>query len=147
MKLTARATLQIQKQHEEVFEAIVNPEHMTQYFISESSGRMETGKDIVWKFPEFDDKYPVTQVDVSSHDSVSFVWDQETVVRISLEAQADNSTVVRITEGEKVLNDENLKWTIGNTEGWANFLACLKAYLEYGVQLRTGAFDFMRSNR
>lgn len=147
MKLTARATLQIQKQHEEVFEAIVNPEHMTQYFISESSGRMETGKDIVWKFPEFNDKYPVTQVIVSSHDSVSFVWDQETVVRISLEAQADNSTVVRITEGEKVLNDENLKWTIGNTEGWANFLACLKAYLEYGVQLRTGAFDFMRSNR
>ena len=146
MKLTARATLQIQKQHEEVFEAIVNPEHMTQYFISESSGRMETGKDIVWKFPEFNDKYPVTQVDVSSHDSVSFVWDQETVVRISLEAQADNSTVVRITEGEKVLNDENLKWTIGNTEGWANFLACLKAYLEYGVQLRTGAFDFMKSN-
>ena len=146
MKLTARATLQIQKQHEEVFEAIVNPEHITQYFISESSGRMETGKDIVWKFPEFNDKYPVTQVDVSSHDSVSFVWDQETVVRISLEAQADNSTVVRITEGEKVLNDENLKWTIGNTEGWANFLACLKAYLEYGVQLRTGAFDFMKSN-
>lgn len=146
MKLTARATLQIQKQHEEVFEAIVNPEHMTQYFISESSGRMETGKDIVWKFPEFNDKYPVTQVDVSSHDSVSFVWDQDTVVRIWLEAQADNSTVVRITEGEKVLNDENLKWTIGNTEGWANFLACLKAYLEYGVQLRTGAFDFMKSN-
>ncbi len=146
MKLTARATLQIQKQHEEVFEAIVNPEHMTQYFISESSGRMETGKDIVWKFPEFNDKYPVTQVNVSSHDSVSFVWDQDTVVRIWLEAQADNSTVVRITEGEKVLNDENLKWTIGNTEGWANFLACLKAYLEYGVQLRTGAFDFMKSN-
>ena len=146
MKLTARATLQIQKQHEEVFEAIINPEHMTQYFISESSGRMETGKDIVWKFPEFNDKYPVTQVNVSSHDSVSFVWDQDTVVRIWLEAQADNSTVVRITEGEKVLNDENLKWTIGNTEGWANFLACLKAYLEYGVQLRTGAFDFMKSN-
>lgn len=146
MKLTARATLQIQKQHEEVFEAIVNPNHMTQYFISESSGRIETGKDIVWKFPEFDDKYPVTQVNVSSHDSVSFVWDQETVVHISLEAQADNSTVVRITEGEKVLNDENLKWTIGNTEGWANFLACLKAYLEYGVQLRTGAFHFMKSN-
>ncbi|MBA5246576.1 SRPBCC domain-containing protein [Marnyiella aurantia] len=146
MKLTARATLQIQKQHEEVFEAIVNPEHMTQYFISECSGRMETGKDIVWKFPEFNDKYPVTQVNVSSHDSVSFVWDQDTVVRIWLEAQADNSTVVRITEGEKVLNDENLKWTIGNTEGWANFLACLKAYLEYGVQLRTGAFDFMKSN-
>jgi hypothetical protein len=35
---------------------------------------------------------------------------------------------------------------IGNTEGWANFLACMKAYLEYGIQLRKGAFDFMRKN-
>lgn len=29
-----------------------------------------------------------------------------------------------------------------NTEGWANFLACLKAYLDYGINLRKGAFDF-----
>ena len=35
---------------------------------------------------------------------------------------------------------------LGNTEGWANFLACMKAYLEYGIQLRKGAFDFMREN-
>lgn len=35
---------------------------------------------------------------------------------------------------------------IANTEGWANFLACMKAYLEYDIQLRKGAFDFMRKN-
>lgn len=29
------------------------------------------------------------------------------------------------------------------SKGWANFLACLKAYLEYGINLRKGAFDFM----
>jgi hypothetical protein len=34
-----------------------------------------------------------------------------------------------------------LKWLKGNTEGWANFLACLKAYLEYGINLRKGCFD------
>jgi len=33
MKLTAQATLQIQKPVSEVFEAIVNPVHLTQYFI------------------------------------------------------------------------------------------------------------------
>ena len=26
----------------------------------------------------------------------------------------------------------------------SNFLACLKAYLEYGINLRKGAFDFMK---
>ena len=43
-----------------------------------------------------------------------------------------------------VLSDSNsLKWLVGNTEGWANFLACLKAWMEYKVNLRKGAFDFM----
>ena len=31
----------------------------------------------------------------------------------------------------------------GYTAGRANFLACLKAYLEYGINLRKVAFDFM----
>lgn len=144
MKLKAQATLQIQKPAEEVFEAIVNPDHMTRYFISESSGRMESGKSLTWKFPEFKDEFPVSQVSTKAPDHISFVWDSETTVNIFLNAQADQSTVVKVTEGDKIMDDDNLKWLVSNTEGWANFLACLKAYLEYGVQLRKGAFEFMR---
>ena len=72
------------------------------------------------------------------------MWDKETVVTILLEAQTRNSIVVKVTEDGKEYNEENLKWVIGNTEGWANFLACMKAWLEYGIQLRKGAFDYMR---
>ncbi len=144
MKLIAKATIQIQKPIEEVFEGIVNPEKMTKYFISESTGRMETGKELIWKFPEFPDEFPVTDIKIKPNHSVSFVWDSETVVTITLEAQADKSTVVKASEGGKEYSEDNLKWLTGNTEGWANFLACMKAYLEYGIQLRKGAFDFMR---
>ena len=42
--------------------------------------------------------------------------------------------------------EAGIKWLKGNTEGWANFLACLKAYLEYGINLRKGAFDFMKES-
>lgn len=146
MKLIAKATIQIQKPIEEVFEGIVNPEKMTKYFISESNGRMETGKELIWKFPEFPDLVPVKDISVDINRSVSFVWDNETVVTITLEAQADKSTVVKVTEDGKAYSEDNLKWAIGNTEGWANFLACMKAYLEYGIQLRKGAFDFMKQN-
>jgi len=146
MKLIAKATIQIQKPVEEVFEGIVNPEKMTKYFISESSGRLETGKELIWKFPEFPDECPVKEIKIETNRSVSFVWDEETIVTILLDAQPDKSTVVKVTEEGKVNNDDNLKWVIGNTEGWANFLACMKAYLEYGIQLRKGAFDFMRQN-
>ncbi|MBN7811516.1 SRPBCC domain-containing protein [Algoriphagus sp. H41] len=143
MKFTAKATLQIQKPASEVFEAIVDPVHMTQYFISASTGRMEAGKELGWKFPEFSDEYPVWDVATETDRMVSFVWDKETQVRILLEPQADGSTVVKVTEGDKELTEANLQWLISNTEGWANFLACMKAYLEYGVQLRRGAYEFM----
>lgn len=146
MELIAKATIQIQKPVSEVFEGIVNPKHMTKYFISESTGRMETGRELVWKFPEFPDECPVKHVEVEPDRSVSFVWDEETVVTITLEAQHDGSTVVRVVEDGKAYNEQNLKWVIGNTEGWANFLACMKAYLEYGIELRKGAFDFMKKS-
>jgi uncharacterized protein YndB with AHSA1/START domain len=146
MDLTAKATIQIQKPVEEVYEGIINPEKMTNYFISESSGRMETGRELIWSFPEFPDKFPVQVIKVETNRLVSFTWDEETTVNIVLEAQPDQSTIVKVTEGEKTFNEDNLKWALGNTEGWANFLACMKAYLEYGIQLRKGAFEFMRNN-
>ncbi|HLU50938.1 MAG TPA: SRPBCC domain-containing protein [Flavobacteriaceae bacterium] len=143
MKLTATAAIQIQKPVPEVFDAIVNPDKITQYFISDSNGRMETGKELLWEFGDFPGKFPVNVIDVNENKSVSFVWDEETVVKMMLEEQPDNSTVVKVTEGEKELNEKNLKWLTDNTFGWGNFLDCLKAYLEYGVHLRKGAFDFM----
>ncbi len=145
MKLIAKATIQIQKPADEVFEGIVNPDFMTKYFISESSGRMESGKTLLWKFPEFPDEFPVSDIEIEANRSVSFVWDPDTVVRIILDSQTDGSTVVRVTEDGKSLNDKNIQWVISNSEGWANFLACMKAYLEYGIQLRKGAFDFMNT--
>lgn len=146
MKLTAKAALQIQKPINEVFEAIVNPEKMTKYFISESNGRMESGKELTWEFGDFPGKFPVKVIEVQPDKSVSFVWDEETVVNIILKEQPDKSTVVKVTEGEKELNDDNLEWCVGNTFGWGNFLDCMKAYLEYGINLRKGAFEY-RENK
>lgn len=146
MQLIAKATIQIQKPIDEVFEGIINPEMMTNYFISESNGRMETGKELIWKFPEFPVEVPLKDINIETNRLVSFVWDPETVVKIILEAQPDKSTLIKVTEDGKEFNEKNLKWALENTEGWANFLACMKAYLEYGIQLRKGAFDFMKQN-
>ena len=146
MKLISQATLQIQKPIEEVFEGIVNPTKMTKYFISESSGRLESGKEVIWKFPEFADRYLVKDIKIETNRSVSFVWDPETVVNIVLEVLPNKSTIVKVTENGKEFNEHNLNWVIENTGGWANFLASMKAYLEYGIQLRKGAFEFMRKN-
>jgi hypothetical protein len=68
---------------------------------------------------------------------------KELLVEMILNTRDDNSTLVTITEKIRENDEAGIKWHKGNTEGWANFLAYLKDYLEYGINLRKGAFDFM----
>lgn len=145
-KLEIHVAMQIQKPMNEVFEAIVNPEKMTHYFISESTGIMEEGKNLIWKFPEFDFECPVRVGKIEKDKYISYYWEnsgKELLVEITLSKSLNNSTLVSISEKEMENNEAGLKWLSGNSFGWSNFLACLKAYLEYGINLRKGSFDFM----
>lgn len=145
MKLTARASLQILKPLDVVFDAIINPDHLTRYFISKSSGPIVDGQELTWEFGDFPGPFPVKVTAVKTNEHIAFVWDPETTVNIYLSAYGAENTVVKISEGDKELNEENLNWLTSNSCGWGNFLDCLKAYLEYGIRLREGAFDFMKS--
>ena len=144
--LEIKTAIQILKPVNEVFEAIVDPVNMSNYFISGSSGRMEPGKQVMWRFPEFDLEFPVRIGKMIRDEYISYYWDvegTELLVQITLAKRGEGSTLVTVTEGSRTDDDEGIKWLQGNSAGWANFLACLKAYLEYGINLRKGAFDFM----
>lgn len=147
MKLTAKASIQIQKPQNEVFDAIIKANKMNQYFIASSTGDLETGKIVEWKFPEFDDIFPVTGAKITENNYISFDWSGGVggmLVEIFLEKGDNDSTIVKVIEHEMNDDEAGIKQVIGQTEGWANFLACLKASLEYGINLRNGAFDFMK---
>jgi len=146
-KLEIKTAIQILKPVSEVFEAIVDPAKMSNYFISKGSGRMEEGKEITWQFPEFQPEFPVRVGKTEKDKYISFLWDGdggELLVEITLSPAANNSTVVTVTEKSRDNDEPGIEWLKGNTAGWANFLACLKAWLEYGINLRKGAFDFMK---
>jgi len=144
-QLEIKAALKILKPLNEVFEAIVDPKKMSGYFISKSSGRMETGNTLIWQFPEFDMQFPVRVEKVDSPSYISYYWTDpdgnETKVEFKLKTLQDDATFVSITEKSRDNDEKGIEWLKRNTEGWANFLACLKAYLEYGINLRKGAFD------
>ncbi len=53
-KLEIKVAIQILKPANTVYEAIIDPKHMTNYFISKSTGKMEDGKTLTWKFPEIE---------------------------------------------------------------------------------------------
>ncbi|WP_189602797.1 SRPBCC domain-containing protein [Salinimicrobium marinum] len=147
-ELQIKTALQISRHPKDVFEAIVDPEQMSNYFISESSGRMEEGKALEWKFPEFEEWAAIKVVEITPGEYISFQWegakDTTLLVEMTLLEMSENSTLLKITEGNMQNTDAGIKWLAQNTEGWANFLASLKAYLEYDINLRKGAFDFLK---
>jgi uncharacterized protein YndB with AHSA1/START domain len=145
-RLEIKAGLQVLKPVADVFDQIVDPEKMKNYFISESSGRMEEAALLKWKFPEMDMEFPVTVGKIEKDKYISFYWDgamdgEQTFIEMDLQPVTAEITFITITEKSKPNNEAGIKWLKSNTEGWANFLACLKAWMEYGVHLRKGAFN------
>lgn len=145
--LTAQATIQISRPPQEVYEAVTNPDMMRHYFIATGTGIMENGVTIEWSFPEFPGKFPVLVKEVRPFEYIAFDWsggEPGQLVEIFLAASNDNATVIKVVEHEMQATPDGIVKMRGQTEGWANFLACMKAYLEYGIHLRRGAFDFMK---
>lgn len=147
-QLEIKTAIQIARPGKDIFDAIIKPEKMSHYFISRASGSMEEGKTIEWTFPEFADSFPVKVLKIKDPENVIFEWDgsegSKTTVQIFLKKVTNTQTLVKITEGKMDVNEEGIKWYGQNTEGWANFLASLKAYMEHGINLRKGAFEYMK---
>ncbi|WP_330443669.1 SRPBCC domain-containing protein [Flavobacterium sp. C4GT6] len=137
--------MQILKPVHEVFEKIVNPEQMINYFISKSSGRMEDGKNLTWNFPEIEMNVSVKVGKIINNEYISYYWENgenTQLVERNLKPYKHGFTVVTVTEKSMENTEPVIKWLKENTEGWANFLACFKAWMEYGIHLRKGAFDY-----
>ena len=144
-QLEIKVALTMLKPPAEVFEAIVDPAKMSGYFIASGTNLMEEGITVKWSFPEMDMSFPVKVREVVKDKYISFNWGDtdgnETLVEMTLKPLRGNATQVNISEKSRPNDEAGIKWLKSNTEGWANFLCCLKAYLEYGINLRKGAFE------
>jgi uncharacterized protein YndB with AHSA1/START domain len=139
--LQVKTQLKIAKPVPQVFEAIVDPEKMSHYFISSGKGRMESGKTVRWNF-DSGGGLDVRVDRIEPDRLVSFFWSAsgvETLVAIELEQDADNGTLVKISESEWPRDDRGIARCIEQTQGWMHFLCCLKAYIEFGINLRKSA--------
>ena len=151
-KLSISTKIQVAKSREEVFQTIIDRKELSKFFISEASSDLIAGKQITWKFPEF--KFVAFSIEVLKVEFPAIIiltWEGAenyiTTVTFELIEIEEDQTLVSITEEGMQNNAEGIAWLGRNSEGWANFLACLKAYLEYGINLRKGAFEFLRNDR
>ena len=71
-----------------------------------------------------------------------FLWQAsgvETSVVLELEQINSGETIVRVCEDGWPRDDEGMARALEQMQGWMNMLCCMKAYLEFGINLRTGS--------
>jgi uncharacterized protein YndB with AHSA1/START domain len=82
---------------------------------------------------------------VIPNELITFEWEgspgRDTLVEMKFEMAGPDATIVRIAESGWEENDENLQRSYGNCMGWSQMVSALKAYTEYGINLRKGAYE------
>jgi len=137
--------LKIRKPVAETFDAVVDADKITGYFLGEASGSLAAGATVTWKFPEFDIRFEIVVREVVENERIVFNWPAaggdgayKTTVTIGFIPLDPENTMVQISEAGWRGGEASLPFSHGNAGGWMFFIAALKAYLEYGVNLRAG---------
>ncbi|MFP3512400.1 SRPBCC family protein [Peribacillus sp. SIMBA_075] len=127
----------IGKPTNEVFEAIVTPEKIGNFWFSSSSERWEQGRTLTLRYNEYDAEVVIHVLEVEENRKIVYSWGgnaQETVVTITLKELNNTSSIIEVNEsGLKEDDPDIIKKMIGQKEGWVYTLTCLKGYLENGV--------------
>jgi uncharacterized protein YndB with AHSA1/START domain len=150
MDLKFKVSARIGKPVAEVFEAIADPAKLSNYFTTGGAkGRLETGATVTWDFADFPGAFPVEVVEVEPNRRIVLRWaasegdgpaGYSTTVTIDFEPLGDARTLVSITEQGWRETPAGLKASYGNCMGWSQMLAALKAWIEYGINLRKGMY-------
>lgn len=134
----------------EVYEAVADPEQLSQYFTTGGArGRLQAGADVTWDFQDFPGAFPVAVVEAEPPRRIVIEWDgvattgDKGMTRTTFEFEPIDDgmrTLVTITESSWLPTVEGAKHAFGNCEGWTGMLAALKAWVEHGINLREGFY-------
>ena len=160
MDLKFRVAARISRPVHEVFEAVADPDKLSHYFTTGGAkGRLETGKTVTWDFHDFPGAFPVQVIEVEPDRKIVLEWkanegeppnveggemksvDYNTIVTMTFTPlDGDTRTMVEIEEKGWRETEGALKASYGNCQGWAQMLSALKAWIEYGINLRDGMY-------
>lgn len=137
--IQVKTHITIAKPAHEVFEAIVDPQKMANYFISSGSGRLEVGSHILWDFIDIEKTLHLDITAIDPGKKIAFDWQPTgvtTQVQIDLQQAGQNKTLVTVSDSSWPPTGTGIRSSLGQMEGWTHFLCCLLAFMEYGVKER-----------
>jgi uncharacterized protein YndB with AHSA1/START domain len=135
--------LKIRKPAAEVFDAVVRPENLSSYFVQAASGPLVEGATVKWKFAEVPGEHDVLVRHVVKDERIVFEWPAEggrynTRVEITFKPLDGRNTLVQISESGWEKDAAGIEASYGNAGGWMHMMCCLKAHIEFGINLRAG---------
>jgi uncharacterized protein YndB with AHSA1/START domain len=134
--------LKIRRPVSDVFEAVVDPKKLTGYFIQNASGPLKEGTTVKWQFAEVPEPFDVTVQRIVKNESIMLEWpggrNYNTRVEMEFKPLDGNETMVLIRESGWQADEKGIEISYGNAGGWMHMMCCLKAFLEYNVNLRAG---------
>ena len=144
MSIGIRVSGRIGRPAAEVFDAVVNPKKLSGYFttIKGASAPLVAGTTVTWW-----GEVPVEVDEVVQNERIVLRWDAhdakppyKTRIEMKFEALDDGGTFVTIAETGWHEDETGRKNSYMNCEGWSQMLSCMKAYVEYVINLRDGYY-------
>jgi uncharacterized protein YndB with AHSA1/START domain len=150
LKLTqipnSKTGMLIRRPPADVFEAVINPDITTKFWVTKSSGKLEAGKVTQWDWEMYGHSIEVISKVVEPNKRVVIEWPGyggPTTVEWTFEVLENGTTFVNVTEsGFTGSGDEVVKYVADSTEGFSLMLAGLKALLEHDIRLNLVADRF-----
>lgn len=102
---------------------------------------MQAGATVEWEFTDVGRRLPVDVKEVEQDRRIVFEWTASGVrarVTILLEPADADTTRISINEARWPMDHEGVQRALGQTQGWTDFVCCMKAYLQHGINLRLG---------
>lgn len=146
MALSVRISGRIGRKVEEVFDAVVNPTKLSSYFttVGGASAPLLAGTTVIWW-----KKAPVEVQQVEPNRRIVLGWEggtgedgvhYQTRIEMTFDALDDGGTLVKIEESGWRDDEAGRRGSYMNCEGWTQMLCCMKAFVEYDINLREGFF-------
>ena len=135
----ARTGMLIRKPAAKVFEAFVDPAITTQFWFTDSCGRLEAGKEVRWDWKMYGVFANVAVKAIEQDRRILIEWggpgETPTAVEWTFTPQADGTFVEIVSSGFQGDGDGVVAQALAMMEGFSLVLAGAKALLEHNLRL------------
>lgn len=134
-----RTGMLIRKPAAEVFEAFADPAITTQFWFTDSTGRLEAGKTVRWDWKMYDVFADVVVKAAEPHTRILIAWggpgETPTDVEWTFKSRKEGTFVEVVNSGFQGNGDNVVSQALDSMGGFSLVLAGAKALLEHNVRL------------